>query len=102
MTGFQIVMLLMAAGLVVNVFWGKISSVFSALLSKKENVVKPNVTELPVPPPQQPQECVHEECKDLVDVISCWSHLKECCEAQNLKTAVQELERIFPLFVVKS
>lgn len=100
MTGFQVVVLLLAAGLVVNVFWGKISNVVSALFTKKQTEVKPSVT--PDPVQVVPQDCEHEDCKDLVDVISSWTHLKECCEKQNLKNAVQELERIFPLFVVKS
>jgi hypothetical protein len=99
MTGFQVVVLLLAAGLVVNVFWGKISNAVSALYSKKPESTKPNVAE---PVQVAPQDCAHGECKDLVDVISCWTQLKDCCEKQNLKTAVQELERIFPLFVVKS
>lgn len=94
MTGFQLLMLLLASGLVINVFWGNISSALGKLVTTKEKVI--------VQPEVNPQPVAHTDCEELVDVISSWSHLKECCEAQGLKQAVIELEKIFPLFVVKS
>lgn len=95
MTGFQFLVLLTAAGLVVSAFWGKIGSfIVTKLPAEKKDEIKPS--------PDKKPDIVHEDCEELVDVISSWSHLKECCEAQGLKQAVIELEKIFPLFVVKS
>ena len=37
----------------------------------------------------------------LVDVVECWEHLCDCCEAQGMKDAARELKKIFPLFAIQ-
>lgn len=87
---FQGVMILVAAGLVINAFWGNISN----LWKNKVNTQSSNSQ-------TTHRSCEHPSCGNLVDIVDCWSHLKECCESQGLTQATAELEKIFPLLIVK-
>ena len=88
MNTFQIVMLILAAGLVVSVFWDKIKTVISQIeIPKKPNET---VTIKPQPAPST-----------LVEVVAAWEHLKKGCEKHNLNKAVVALKAIFPLFVME-
>jgi hypothetical protein len=85
---FQIVMILIACGLIVNVFWGNIASLW-----KSKKTVKSV---------QSIHDNHRHHCNNLADIVNCWSHLKDCCETQGLKEAATELEKIFPLLIVKT
>lgn len=82
MNNFQIAMLVGAALLGLNVFWPQIKSLFS-LVKLKPRVEKGGTT-------------------DLVEIITCWENLRSNCKESGLTQASQELDKIFPLFVVKS
>ena len=82
MNNFQIAMLVGAALLGRNVFWPQIKSLFS-LVKLKPRVEKGGTTEL-------------------VEIITCWENLRSNCKESGLTQASQELDKIFPLFVVKS
>ena len=40
-----------------------------------------------------------EGCDGLVSVVERWDALKQCCVQQGMTKAVEELQKIFPLFV---
>lgn len=82
MNNFQIAMLVGAALLGLNVFWPQIKSLFS-LVKFKPRAKKVGTT-------------------DLVEIISCWENLRSSCQESGLTQASQELDKIFPLFVVKN
>lgn len=91
MSGFQIVILLLAGGFALSSFWPSIKTMLDKANAKPE--VKPEVT---------PESIVdHPDCDELVCIVKCWEELKESCEAKGLTSATKELEKIFPLFVVK-
>jgi len=62
------------------------------------------VPSVPTPPPVPPVPPAPEHvdsCDGLVDVVECWEHLRDCCEAQGMKDAARELKKIFPLFAIQ-
>ena len=81
MNNFQIAMLVGAALLGLNVLWPQIKSLAS-LVKLKPKTQKTHST-------------------DLVEIISCWENLRDSCQESQLTQASQELDKIFPLFVVK-
>jgi len=92
MTTFQIVMLVGAAGLIFSLFWPQIratliSGGMGGLL--KPNQATPETREVPV-----------TESK-LVDRVFCWESLRIRCDAAGLKQAVTELDKVFPLLIIK-
>ena len=86
MNTFQIVMLVMAGGLFLSVFWEQLKSLFANMEIKKPEIFKPSNDDTP---------------STLVEVVASWEHLKKGCEKHNLKKAVVALKAIFPLFVVE-
>lgn len=96
MSGFQIVILLLAGGFALSSFWPSVKAIIDKLNEPKTEVkpeVKPAIT---------PENIVeHPDCDELVCIVKCWEELKESCEAKGLTSATKELEKIFPLFVVK-
>lgn len=62
------------------------------------------VPSAPTPPPVPPVPPAPEHvdsCDGLVDVVECWEHLCDCCEAQGMNDAARELKKIFPLFAIQ-
>jgi hypothetical protein len=86
MNTFQWVMLAAAIFLVAPVVFEK----FKGLISSAP-------TSPPVPPAPEHVNI----CDGLVDVVKCWEHLCDCCEAQGMEDAARELKEIFPLFVIQ-
>lgn len=84
MNTFQWVMLGAAAFLVVPMVFGKF---------------KEFIPSTPIPPPVPPEPNRVDSCNGLVDVVECWENLCNCCEAQGMKNAARELQKIFPLFI---
>lgn len=89
-TLFQGLMIVGAGALIINAFWGNISKLWKSqtVTTKINKSIHDN--------------CNHPGCDSLVDIVDCWSHLRDCCETQDLKQAAVELEKIFPLLIVKS
>ena len=86
MNTFQIVMLVMAGGLFLSVFWEQLKSLFANMEIKKPEIFKPNNNDVP---------------STLVEVVASWENLKKGCEKHKLKKAVVALKAIFPLFVIE-
>ena len=95
MTGFQIVILLLAGGFALSALWPNIK----ALLAQANVDVKKQIESIPEITPQNIID--HPDCDDLVCIVKCWEELKESCESKGLTSAKEELEKIFPLFIVK-
>lgn len=89
---FQILMVLGAGALVINAFWGNISNLWKSKVGDQSVKSGGSIHD----------NCSHPGCNNLVDIVDCWSHLKDCCETQGLKQASAELEKIFPLLIVKT
>lgn len=87
---FQWVMLGLAAILVAPMIIEKVKGFVPS------NPVPPPVPPLPPPAPEHV-----DTCDGLVDVVECWEHLCDCCEAQGMKDAARELKKIFPLFAIQ-
>ena len=94
MTGFQIVMILLGGGFALSAVWPNIK----ALLAQS-NEVKKQIESIPKITPQNIVD--HPDCDDLVCIVKCWEELKESCESKGLTSAKEELEKIFPLFIVR-
>lgn len=82
MNTFQWIMIGIAAVLVVPIIWKKITS---SIISEPEEIVGPRISD--------------EQCEGLVSVVKRWDALKQCCVRQGMTKAVEELQKIFPLFV---
>ena len=93
MTTFQMIMLGLGALLGASTFWEQIKGGVSAIF-KGSPKVDPTV-EVSVSPIYK-----HSRCKEdsLCHVIMCWETLKNELEDRGLTTAVNELNKIFPLF----
>tara|TARA_B100002019_G_scaffold290683_1_gene308932 strand:- start:1577 stop:1864 length:288 start_codon:yes stop_codon:yes gene_type:complete len=87
---FQWVMLGLAAILVAPMIIEKVKGFVPS------NPVPPPAPPLPPPAPEHV-----DTCDGLVDVVECWEHLCDCCEAQGMKDAARELKKIFPLFAIQ-
>tara|TARA_R100000008_G_scaffold18244_2_gene9150 strand:+ start:109 stop:429 length:321 start_codon:yes stop_codon:yes gene_type:complete len=98
MNSFQIITLGIATLLAISVFWDKIRDAISNLKPEP----KP-YTPTPVDDQLVEVSVDYKTSKDstLVDIIRCWEHLKVGCDKANLKEACNELDKIFPLFVMK-
>ena len=77
MTVYQIIMLVIAGGLVISVFWDRIKAL--------------------VPVPTKKHE--HSGSK-LVTIVNCWENLKSMCDDANLIVASAEIQKIFPLLIM--
>ena len=93
MNTFQIIMLVLAGGLGLSVFWEQITNLFSQISIPKKpdpalpnKVIKPNANDTP---------------SNLVEVVASWEHLKKGCEKHKLTKAVVALKAIFPLLVIE-
>ena len=62
MNTFQIVMLVMAGGLALSVFWGQLKGLFANIEIKKPEIFKPSNDDTP---------------STLVEVVASWEHLKK-------------------------
>jgi hypothetical protein len=84
MTSFQIIMLVLAGGLVVSVFWDRIKAF------------------IPVPkwPINNPPKKDDHSDSELVTIVNCWENLKGMCVDANLMVASEELQKIFPLLII--
>jgi hypothetical protein len=85
MNTFQWIMIGVAAVIVAPVIWKKLVS----LIPEREEIINPK----PLPQPKD------EKCDGLVAVVERWDNLKQCCANQGMTKAVEELQKIFPLFV---
>jgi hypothetical protein len=86
-------MLLIAGAIVVSMYWEKLKGVIPAPTPKPVDEDKPKPT---------PEVVDHDHDKDdpsLVDIVYCWENLKDMCEKAGLDKAVDELDKIFPMFV---
>ena len=97
MNSFQIIMLGIVAVLMVSVFWDKILELVSSFQPTEPKIDSPD--ELII---DQLVEVSSSKDSTLVDIIRCWEQLKVGCDKANLKEACSELDKIFPLFVVKN
>lgn len=88
MNTFQWVMIGLAAVLVAPVLWKQLKT----LIPERKPI------ELPPPIPQSNLDHDHT---DLVDVVECWQHLIECCKANGMNEAADEIYKVFPLFANK-
>jgi len=84
MTIFQIIMLVLAGGLVVSVFWSRIKAFVP-------------VPKLPINNPLRHHD---HSGSELVIIVNCWEYLKGMCDDANLKVASAELQKIFPLLII--
>lgn len=90
MNTFQWVMIGLAAVLVAPILWDKVK----ALIPERKPIELPP----PVLPPRPVDNAA--DC-DLVDVVECWEHLIECCKANGMTQAADEIYKVFPLFANK-
>lgn len=88
MNTFQWVMIGLAAVLVAPVLWKNVKGFIPDLTRKPD-------LPLPLPPNNKVDD------PDLVDVVECWEHLIECCEANGMTEAAAEIYKVFPLFAQK-
>tara|TARA_R100000742_G_C4270572_1_gene89295 strand:- start:372 stop:653 length:282 start_codon:yes stop_codon:yes gene_type:complete len=51
-------------------------------------------------PDRKDKEIDIETCDGLVDIVECWEHLTNSCEAHGMVQATAALRKIFPLFVI--
>jgi len=86
MNTFQWVMIGLAAFLVAPVLWSKVK----VFIPERKPIDLP--PPLPPPLPNDPSDC------DLVDVVECWEHLIDCCNANGMTEAADEIYKVFPLF----
>jgi len=86
MNTFQIIMLVMAGGLALSVFWEQFKSLFANIEIKKPEIFKPSNNDPP---------------STLVEVVAAWEHLKKGCAKHKLRKAVVALKEIFPLLVIE-
>ena len=84
MTIFQIIMLVLAGGLVVSVFWSRIKAFVP-------------VPKLPINNPLKKND---HSCSELVTIVNCWESLKGMCDDADLRIASAELQKIFPLLIM--
>ena len=84
MTIFQMIMLALAGGLVVSVFWDR-SKAF-----------------VPIPklPVNNPPKKHDHSGSGLVTIVNCWENLKGMCDDAHLTVASAELQKIFPLLII--
>lgn len=90
MNTFQWIMIGLAAVLVAPVLWKQAKDFIP-----KRKPVEVTPTPNPVIPQVDSPDC------DLVDVVECWEHLIECCKANEMTEAVDEIYKVFPLFANK-
>ena len=94
MSPFQIIMLVIAAGLILSTFWDDLQSLVKNMKPKP----KPN------PSPDQSwiddiADHVVREKTNLMMIVACWENLRDKCEDAGLDQAVEELTHIWPLLV---
>jgi len=88
MSMFQWVMIGLAVMLVAPVLWDKVKG----LIPERK----------PIELPPSPQSSLsNNDHTDLIDVVECWEHLIECCKANGMKEAADEIYKVFPLFANK-
>ena len=85
MTIFQMIILALAGGLVVSVFWDKIKAFMP-------------IPKLPVRGPSKNHN--HSTGSELVTIVNCWENLKGMCDDAKLNVASAELQKIFPLLII--
>lgn len=84
MTTFQLSLLTLGVLLGASVFWDQIKSFFMKVLSNKND---------------QQSKLTGENNDSLSEVIVCWENLQDELRKRGLKKAVDELTKIFPLFI---
>lgn len=91
MSIFQIVMCVLAAGLVVSTFWENLVSMFNSMKQPK----KPNT-------PDWMDDIANDvvaQKTELMMIVAAWDNLRMRCEDAGLDQAVEELTMIWPLLV---
>lgn len=88
MNTFQWVMIGLAVFLVAPVIWKQLKNI----------IPERKPIELPPPPLQINEDHQHT---DLIDVVECWQHLIDCCKANGMNEAADEIYKVFPLFANK-
>lgn len=88
MNTFQWVMIGLAVLLVAPVIWKQLRNI----------IPERKPIELPPPAPQITEDHQHT---DLIDVVECWQHLIDCCKANGMNEAADEIYKVFPLFANK-
>jgi len=93
MNTFQIIMLLIAAGLILSTFWGSLVQWIKNMQAVEiPVVVEPNwIDNIAV-------DIVKKKTELMMIVVS-WENLKDRCEDAGLDQAVEELNLIWPLLV---
>ena len=86
MSLFQIILVLLAAALVVSIFWPNLVSALNNMKQKKDWV-------------DDIAEDVVSQKSELMLIVSAWDNLRERCEDAGLDQAVEELVMIWPLLV---
>jgi len=89
LSGFQLGVIGFAIFLVAPILWRQAKSLI------------PKVKTIELPPPVPQIVLPEHNHTDLVDVVECWQHLIECCEANGMTEAADEIYKVFPLFANK-
>ena len=93
MNTFQVIMLLMASGLILSTFWGNLVALVKGMQAVNiPVVVEPNwIDSVAVD--------IVKKKTDLMMIVISWENLKERCDNAGLDQAVEELNLIWPLLV---
>jgi hypothetical protein len=90
MTPFQIVMLVLAAGLIVSTFWGNIAAWLKSIQAPK---TPKWIDDIAV-------DVVRKNHKtDLLEIVACWENLRVMLKKAGMDQAVTELDDIWPLML---
>ncbi len=92
MSIFQIVITLLAVGLIVSTFWGSLVAWVKNMQAVKTPVVEPNWID------DIARDAVSKKT-ELMMIVASWDNLRQRCEAAGLDQAVEELTMIWPLLV---
>jgi len=90
MSVFQIVMTVIAAGLIASTFWENIAAMFRSM--------KPKTPSTPDWIDDIAQDTVSQKT-ELMMIVAAWDNLRYRCDEAGLDQAVEELTLIWPLLV---
>ncbi len=93
MSVFQIIMVVLAVGLIGSTFWGSLLNWLRSMQAVKIPVVdEPNWID------DIAEDTVSNKT-ELLMIVASWDNLKQLCESAGLDQAVEELTMIWPLLV---
>ena len=96
MTTFQWIMIGLATAVSLPLVWRLAKDLLEAVIPISPQInIKPIIS-----PDKKDKETDIENCDGLVDIVECWEHLTNSCEAHGMVQATAALKKIFPLFVI--